>query len=282
MYYIEKNDKPRVIERLFKIIKIQDSKLILPIKPNNNINEKYSRKMAIKTKKILDKTKSRKIVLSKNLKENEEYVNNLYTYGLDIIDGKWLFEAISCKVLDYIVKLKNIKKEETQISILVNYLTDYTLQNIKKIAKEYKRVNIVTNHIEKFKKVEEKLYNEEGIMLLVTNNKKKSLAKSNIILNIDFPKELLNKYNIYENAIIININGNMKIEKKRFNGITINNYEINVKNIDYSKINNKNQYYIRDLYEAEFYKTIPYKELINKINQDGMQIKNLICNNGII
>lgn len=281
MYYIEENDKPKVLERLFKIIRIEDNKLILPIK-NKEKNEKISKKLAIKTKKILDKTKSKKIVLSKKIKENELYVNNLYTYGLDIVDGKWLFEVISCKILDYIVKLKKIKKEETQISILVNYLTDYTLQNIKKIASEYKRVNIVTNHIEKFKKIEEKLYNEEGIMIIVTNNKKKSLLKSNIILNIDFPKELLNKYNIYENAIIININGNMKIEKKRFNGITINNYEINVKGENYEKINSLNKYYIRDLYEAKFYKTMPYKEIIKKINSDKLDISNLIGNNGPI
>ena len=143
----------------------------------------------------------------------------MYTYGFDIVDGKWLFEVISCEVLDYIVNLKNIKKEDTEISILVNYITQNTLENIKKIARQYKRLNIVTNHIEKFKKIEEELYNKEGIMIIVTNNKKKSLSKSKIILNIDFPKELLNKYNIYENAILVNIRGNMKIARKRFNGI---------------------------------------------------------------
>ena len=138
----------------------------------------------------------------------------MYTYGFDIVDGKWLFEVISCEVLDYIVNLKNIKKEDTEISILVNYITQNTLENIKKIARQYKRLNIVTNHIEKFKKIEEELYNKEGIMIIVTNNKKKSLSKSKIILNIDFPKELLNKYNIYENAILVNIRGNMKIARK--------------------------------------------------------------------
>ncbi len=163
----------------------------------------------------MDKTKSKKIVLSKILKENEEYKNILYTYGFDIVDGKWLFEVISCEVLDYIVNLENIKKEDTEISILVNYITQNTLENIKKIARQYKRLNIVTNHIEKFKKIEEELYNKEGIMIIVTNNKKKSLSKSKIILNIDFPKELLNKYNIYENAILVNIRGNMKIARKK-------------------------------------------------------------------
>ena len=97
----------------------------------------------------------------------------MYTYGFDIVDGKWLFEVISCEVLDYIVNLKNIKKEDTEISILVNYITQNTLENIKKIARQYKRLNIVTNHIEKFKKIEEELYNKEGIMIIVTIIRKK-------------------------------------------------------------------------------------------------------------
>ena len=141
----------------------------------------------------------------------------LYSYGYEIVDGRWLFEALSYKVLDYIVNSKDLKKEEIEVSILVNNLTEYTLANIKKIAQEYKLLNIVTNHMEKFKKIEEKIYNENGLMITVTNNKKKSLKKSQIILNIDFPKELLNEYFIYEDAIIVNICGNMKITKKRFN-----------------------------------------------------------------
>lgn len=233
MFFIEENDKPMALEKLFNIIKIKDNRIIVPMQIDKNKNkldkdklEKSSIskidkndniKKAKKTKKFLDKTKTKKIVLSKKIKENEIYVNMLYSYGYEIVDGRWLFEALSYKVLDYIVNSKDLKKEEIEVSILVNNLTEYTLANIKKIAQEYKLLNIVTNHMEKFKKIEEKIYNENGLMITVTNNKKKSLKKSQIILNIDFPKELLNEYFIYEDAIIVNICGNMKITKKRFN-----------------------------------------------------------------
>ena len=203
MYYIEENDKPKALEKIFKIIKVKDSKIFIPIYEDS----KNTIKVAKKTKKILDKTRSKKLVLSKKVKENETYVNMLYSYNYEIIDGKWLFEAMSYKILEYIINLRELKKEEIEVSILVNNLTEYTLENIKKLAQEYKLINIVTNHIEKFKKIEEKIYNEIGLMLTVTNNKKKSLSKSQIILNIDFPKDMLNQYYIYENAIIINICG---------------------------------------------------------------------------
>ena len=52
------------------------------------------------------------------------------------------------------IKKKEMKKEETKITILVNDLSENMLANLRKIAKEYKMVNIVTNHREKFKKIE--------------------------------------------------------------------------------------------------------------------------------
>ena len=73
-------------------------------------------------------------------------------------------------------------------------------------------MNIVTNNIEKFKKLEDKIM-ENGIMITIGNNKKKSLMKSKIILNIDFPNELINKYMIKEDAIIINVPGKVKINR---------------------------------------------------------------------
>ncbi len=61
------------------------------------------------------------------------------------------------KSLKYIIEKKNMKKEEVSISILVNDINDNILENIKEIVKEYKKINIVTNHIEKFKKIEKQI-----------------------------------------------------------------------------------------------------------------------------
>ena len=176
-----------------------------------------------------------------------------------------------------------MKKEETPISVLVNDLTDYTIENLKTFANEYKTLNIVTNHIDKFKKIEDKIYEEQGLRITVTNNKKKSLLKSKIILNIDFPKELLNKYIIFDEAIIVNVNGNMKIEKKRFNGMVINDYEIVINpSIIHNYDGNIQKYYAKHLYEAEFYKNIPFYDFQNKIKDDKLEIEALYGINGKI
>ena len=107
------------------------------------------------------------------------------------------------------------------------------------------------------------------------NNKKKSLSKAKIILNVDFPTELINQYNIYENAIILNLKGNVKINKKRYNGININDYEISVKNLGDMECFRSDKYKMAEIYEAQIYKKQPYRDIIKKLKKDKVEISDL-------
>lgn len=282
MYYIQEADKLNLIFKLFNIIKLQDDKIILPIKEGNKISEKKCEKLAKKVNKLLMKTNCKKVVVSKVIKEQEQFLNYLYTYNCKIVNGKLLFEVLSQKALDYVIKKKKLKKQEVQLSILVNDLSDVMLENIKDLANQYKKVNIVTSYMKKFKKIEEQMSEEQGIMLIVANNKKKSLARSQVILNVDFPTELINQYNIYENAIIINIKEEIKIKKKRFNGLNINDYEIKFKEIEEFDYDKLQKFYHKDLYEAQFNLRQPFNNLIRKINRDKVEIERLITSNTIL
>ena len=281
MYYIPENDKPSWLSKTFNIVKLENNRIILPIE-TDKISDKKAQKLAKKTKKILDKTNCNKLVISKNIKKIDNYMNQLYTYQYLICDSKWLFEVLAVRVLDFIIEKFNMKKQETQVAILVNDLTENTLENIRIIVKQYKCVSIITNHIEKFKKLEQQILDENGIMITITNNKKKSLAKAQIILNVDFPTELINKYYINEKAIIINLKGNVKIEKKRFNGININDYEIKVENVEELDKNFLTKYKMADVYEAKLYKKTTYKNLIEILEKDKIEILMLQTNNSQI
>ena len=160
--------------------------------------------------------------------------------------------------------------------MLINDFTQLNKDIIIYIAKNIKTVNIVTNHIDKCKKLEEYLYNEFGIMLNVSNNKRRSLLKAETIINIDFPEETLNKYKIYDNAIIINLNEKINIESKRFNGININYYKIQTPNKYKS-----NNFQDEIIYESLIYGK-KYEYINNKIIKDELKINKLIGNNGII
>lgn len=279
MYYIQETDKPVLIARFFNLVEIVNDRIILPIEEEETIDEKKIKILTKKIIRILDKTNCRTIILSKYLKKNKEFLENLKNKDLNIIDGKWLFLFLSEKVLDYVARKKDLKKEETNVSILVNNnFNDYVLENIKEIIKQYKTVNIVTKQIDKFKKIEKQIMQEEGINILITNNKKKSLVRSNIILNVDFDTDLINKYNIPEEGIIINLQENVKITRKRFNGISINDYEIKYQNYDEYDYEKEKYYDRKDMYEAMIYKKQPYECIKRKIDRDKVEIVKLIGN----
>lgn len=174
------------------------------------------------------------------------------------------------------LKLKIKQSNFGEVSLLVNDFTEINREIIIHIAKSVKRLNVITNHIEKIKKLEEYLYNEFGIMLNVSNNKNRSLLKSEVIINIDLPEELINKYKIYDNAIIVNVSDKINIQSKRFNGININYYKIQIP--DECKLE---EFPHEIIYESYIYGR-KYKEINEKIMKDKIEINKLIGNNGII
>ena len=269
MYYIKEVDKPSKFAEFFHIVKLENDMITLPI-TETSLDEKTAYKLAMKTKNILAKTNSKKLVLSKQVKKQETYVNYLCSYHYEIVGGKWLFQMLLFDVLEYIIKKLKIKEEEIKIGILVNDISDLAIYAIEKLVIKYKYVKIVTNHIDRFKNMEEKISEEQGIFINVGNNKRKILSKTNILLNLDFPTELINRYTINSTATIVNFKGNVKIKNKRFNGLNINDYEIDWKtNPHFEKFDAK------DIYEATQHKNQPIEEILKKIKRDNVTIQYL-------
>ena len=279
MFYIQENDKPNVIEKILNRIVIEGNKIIIPIK-QQGMSKKRQEKIAQKTMKILERSSSKKIVISKQLGEYKDFVNILDQNNYINVTGKWLYKMLIPEIMDYITKKEKWEKEETHIYILVNDAKDFIIENIKQFAQIYKSITIITNHINKFKKIEEDIYEELGTYITIMNNKKKGLSKAKVIINIDFPKELINKYNIYEKAIIVNMVNNIKINKKRFEGKIIKGYNIRFKNKNIENIDNE-KFDTKVIYESNFYYEQPYKYVREKIKKDGVQIKNLYLQNGV-
>ena len=275
MFYIEENDKPTFLERILTKIKIENNRIIIPIE--KELSEKKQEKLAHKTIKLLNKSSSKKIVVSKKIGQYEKYMNILKAKYINV-EGKWLYKMLVPEIIEYILKKENLKKEETSLHILVNDATDVAVQNILEFAKEYKTITIITNHIDKFKKIEEKIFEESGINISIMNNKKKSLSRAKIIINFDFPKELINQYTINEKATILNLPGKLKINKKRYEGKIIQGYEIKSKE-DSNYNQELDKFYPKSIYESKFYYEQPYQYIREKIKNDKIEIKELYLQN---
>ena len=270
--YIEKMDKPNCFLQKIKIEQ-DNCKIYLNLDKDKNIKKL--------TNKLIKKEIAN-VVLSKEFYENKNLISALNSNNIKIFNGRWLEKYLSIQIIDYIIMQKQIKKEETEIAITVNQITDLSVEIIKILAKGYKRLTVITNHIEKLKNIEKELYDKEGILIIVSNNKKKSLLKPQIILNMDFNKEILNKYKINENAIIINLEGDMKIEDKRFNGVNVNDYEIDIGREEVIWRQNFKNYRIKDLLEAVLYMKDTFESISTKIRKNKVSIKELYGINGKI
>ena len=127
-----------------------------------------------------------------------------------------------------------------------------------------------------------RLYDEYGVLILVSNNQKKSLAKTQLILNMDFNKEVLNKYKINENAVILNLEGDMIIYNKRFNGINVNNYEIEVGREEIIWRTNMNKFETKELLEAYLYMKDTFDNIRAKIGKYKVLVQEIYGINGKI
>ena len=271
-YYIEKMDKHKIFG---KNVEIQNDeiKVYYKIEKEKNLNKII--------KKFL-KLEINNVILDKTLWKSEKLINLLYANNINLIDGKWLKKYMTIDILNFVITQKNIRKEETEIAITVNEITELSIEIIKILSKQYKKLVVITNHIEKLRKIEKEIFEKEGILIVVWNNKNKSLLKSQIIINIDFNKELINQYQIYDEAIIINIEEKIKIDSIRFNGIIINDFDVETGRIETIWRTNYEKYRVNDLLEANLYVRDTYKNIRKKIQKCNISIKNLYGLNGII
>ena len=270
-YYIKKMDKPISIIKKISKMEVKDNVCEIYFKKEKDI-EKI-------VKKLL-KREIENIILSKELFKNKELINNLNSNNINIFDGRWLIKYLLFEILEFILNKKNIKPEETEIAITSNEITDDLIKIIYYLSKKYKRVTVVTNYMEKLKKIESEIYEKEGILIVISNNQKKSLLKPKIVLNMDFNKELLNKYKINDYSTIINFEGNMKIENKRFKGLCINDYEIEIS--ENEKNTDIENFKLKDIFESEIYTKDTFENIRKKIEEKKVKIKDLYGINGKI
>lgn len=217
------------------------------------------------------------VCLSKELLENKEFVSFINGQDIKILDGNWLSEYLINKIVTYIVQIKKEKIDMQEVSILVKNVNGVWIENIKELSREVKLLNIVTINEDKLKKVEQDLYEKEGILLNINNNYKKTLLKSDFIINVDFSNDELNKYSFPKKCCLISLKNNIKISSKSFEGINVVGYEISLPRKYLRYVVNLKNFENNIIYESFIYKRTNYENIKKEIDMDEIKI---ICVNG--
>lgn len=205
----------KINRRIYKLIRNVNRKEQIDIIPSKRVIECIKTNLKLNDDKDKDRNKNRnKYCLIRLLKVFHYKTHQNYIE--DVIKVNENSKAIYCtfiiEILNNIIKIKNEQAEEQSIYVLTNNEVDAKL--LENFKKQYKMIYIVTENIEKLKKLEDRA--EENLeMLAVLNNKRKSLARAKYIINFDFNRENINQYNINRTAVLLNLYKRRNKYKKR-------------------------------------------------------------------
>ena len=214
--------------------------------------------------------KSKKKLLNLLIKNNVDYI--VEENGIDInyrkLNGTFSLKYMIPELTLYCFKLINPKIEE--IFICADSFSDENIQIIKDLSSYVKVVNIISSN-SRYLSLEEEL-ERSGIYITVNNNKRKSLKRANVIINLDF-KDFKN-YTINRNLIIIDISGKLNISKG-FDGIYIKKIKIETKKV--MRVFNEYENFEKDkLIEAEMVRIEKYSKVRDYIKLNKFEINQVM------
>lgn len=266
---------PKWIKKTIMLFHTKFNKIIVKeINENNkiylipNVNKKTIYKK-IRNKIEKEKTKTQKVqaILEDKIKKYKDEL-----YNIKIVDGKDAMSEQIENILSYI--LGNNPIELQDIYILTNSYDENSISIIKELAVKAKTMNIITKNIEKYRTLEA-ILEEKGIVLNIANNKKKSLKKAKIIINLNLSKDEINTYQLFRNSIIINLSKEKLVNLKGFEGTIIDNIDINLEKNEINDILEKSNI-IRNFKNIEIYQTLIKTEKRNT----KTKVNKLYGNNG--
>lgn len=276
--YIRQSENIKFLHKVFNIFKVEklDDKTIINLPINKKSKNKKIEKVLQKLSQYFNNNNIKIVVLEQTLMENANIKNIIYSNNINILDGTRLDKFLVYNLVQKIYQYKKTNIQAGEITLLINENDDINVETIIMLAKEIKRLNIITNDIKKFRKIVDYLYKELGILIKLSNNVKTNLRSSDIIVNIDFPEEIVNKLEIPNNAVVLNMPKNINIKSKKFSGINIKAWEIEVPDKYILE-----RFNTSIMYEASLY-TKPVMKVFEQIQNDDIKIKKLIGVNGVI
>lgn len=263
-------------------IRIFDNNYVIAVSNKKKDRKKVKEKLA----RIIKKLGIDAVVFSKELEG--DFKNDICEMiNIKVVNGKKLMEFMEYDIVKYVLDKQNADTKKEDIYIVFKRDSNLNLDFLKRFLENFRLVNIVTNDVDKLKNIQDNLLDNEGILISVSNNKRKALKRAKYILNINLTKEELEKYRINREAIIVNIGENVKYDEPCFDGVNINYFKISCPDEYLERFEQVgSQFNLAQMYESILLQDrvdkTKLEAVYSRIKEDNIKIVELIGNNGPI
>lgn len=197
-------------------------KIILP-----RFKERYTKKVAKKVIKTMNHHKVDHIILSRELSQNEDFCNEMEDGKKFIITGRRMTKVMLNRMLDEIATYAKYPQERMDVLLLMN---EYSLENmelIEIISKKVRQLHIISRNYTKYERCATSLFENYGFMIkLYPNDYEGEFHRVNLIINMDFKEEEVQKIAVSKNCILISLNEKIEKIKRGFQGIIVNDIDM--------------------------------------------------------
>ncbi len=212
------------------------------------------------------------VCLSENLRQDAQFMHFVKDNFWNVMDGKWLFKNRLDEILEYAVEVRGGMMGNQEVSILCHHLDETIAEKIKEICVKVKVCNILTTQTKQFQKLEDEIYQTNGIVINVSKNYKKALAKSSVVLNLDFHCRDLAKCVWAKQVDIIQMKDSVLLEKKDFLGKNIVAFGIDMPEKYKEYAEKLDGFNACILYESFIYKRTSYRNIKKELLEDDARI----------
>ena len=274
--YIKKENLNKKIFRKIDIRKYNENYIFVVYDIEKT---KFQKRIARYIKKLNIDT----LVFSKELDgEYKEKICKILSQDVNVLNGKQLMDFMKFQIVKYVLNKQNKDTKEENIYIILKKDSKINLNFLQEFIENFKMTNVVTNDIERLKNIQENLLENDGVLISISNNKRKALKRAKYVLNINLNKDELSKYNMNRDAIIINVQEFVKYDNPNFDGININYFEIKCPDDLQEKFEQIGENFdLVKLYESMLLLENNQK-ISEKIKEDKVCVSGIIGNNGKI
>lgn len=175
------------------------------------------------------------LVLSDKLRQNEEFMESFYQSQKEtlkrkvhILDGKGLMPYLIKEIIEYLLQKQGKMIELEDLYLLIKQDSSQYKENISFLSQYFKTITIVTPCLARYQKFANQLIEINNAMVVVTNNKKKSLRRAKWVVNFDMTQEEMKKYTIYRTATILSLTNEEIYTQPGFEGLIISKAEVDI------------------------------------------------------